>query len=463
MRWAAILGRERRLAAVVAATALAASLAEPVAAGGFSVREQSAEYQGSSFAGNGAAGGGLSGMFWNPAVAAYAPAGFYSESHYSAVFGRVEITGDSFINGVNLGLPRDSGDIAKDAVVPASYMSWRINPQLVAAISVNSPFGLTTEPSNRFWAGQTFARTSEIKTYNFSPTLAYKLTPGLAVAVGLQIEHIEGRLKAAAGNTPGGTAEFNNVVRGDDTAFGVTAGINWMPSAHTSIGLGYRSSIDHTLEGTVTVPGAVAGVFGAAAPLLDRGAAIKGGITLPEIVTASLRHGLTDRFAVLGTVEWSHWSRLEKFDVICANNATGNPAFCPLGNGQLVSSLPLGWHDGWFFALGGEYRYTERLMLRAGGAYEISPVQSADERSQRVPDVDRVWASLGATYKWNDQISFDIGYSHIFGLDGDIDRTTRLGAFTERFIGSVDSQVDIVSASLKVKLGGAEPAPESLK
>lgn len=445
------VGAKTHRAASTAMAALAcAAIASAAQAGGFSVREQSTEFQGMSFAGNGAAGGGLSGMYWNPAVAAYAPAGIYTESHYAAIIGRVEITGDAFAGAANLGLPRDSGDIARDAIVPASYLSWRVNERLVAAISVNSPFGLVTEPANRFWAGQTFARTSEIKTYNFAPTLAYKLTDSIAVAVGLQIEHIEGRLKNASGVT---ATSRNAVIHGDDTAFGFTAGVNFRPSEHTNIGLGYRSSIDHTLEGGLSIPGSPV------APA-DAGVAVKAGITLPEIVTLSLRHGMTDRLTLLGSVEWTNWSRAEKLDVVCANNAAGNPVFCPAGNGQLARSLALGWHDGWFFSLGGEYKYSDKLLLRTGFAYEISPIQNPDERSLRVPDTDRVWASLGATYKWNEMIALDFAYTHIFGVgDDQIDRVES----GLRFVGNVDAQVDIVSASLKVKLGGGEAPHESLK
>lgn len=424
-------------------------------AGGFAVREQSAEFQGMSYAGNAAAGGGLSGMFWNPAIAAYAPAGIYTDSSYSAVFGNVKITGDAFINGVNLGLPRESQDIARDAVVPSSYASWRINDRLVAAISVNAPFGLVTEPSNRFWAGQTFARTSEIKTYNFAPTLAYKLTDTIAVGVGLQVEYIDGRLKQASGNTPGGSAEANTIVEGDDVGFGFTAGISWTPTRLTSIGIGYRSAIDHTLAGTISTPGASPTVFGGAAGFLRQGSNITADLSLPEIVTASLRQVVTDRLTVLGTVEWTNWSSLQKLDVTCAGGPA-NPVFCPGGAGSLSTSLPLNWHDGWFFSVGGEYKYTDRLTVRSGVAYEISPIQNADERTQRVPDVDRIWASAGLTYQYSDAVAINVAYSHIFGLDGNIDRTTRLGGFTERFVGSVDSSVDIVSAGLKVKLGSLD-------
>ncbi len=380
-------------------------------------------------------------MFWNPAVAAYAPAGIYTESHYAGIVGHVEISGDVYSGGTNLGLPQDSGDIAKDAIVPSSYLSWRVNNRLVAAISVNSPFGLVTEPANRFWAGQTFARTSEIKTYNFAPTLAYQITPAIAVAAGLQVQRMEGRLKSATGITA--TAP-NSIIHGDDTAFGFTAGIDVRPTARTNIGLGYRSSIDQTLEGSIAVPDS-------ALPPARAGNPIKAGVTLPEIVTLSLRHGLTDRLTLLGSVEWSHWSRLEKLDIVCVKNPAGNPAFCPAGNGQVASSLDLGWHDGWFFSAGAEFAYSERLTLRTGFAYETSPIQAADERSLRVPDSDRLWASVGAGYKWSDTVGLELAYTHIFGIgDSDIDRLER----GLHFIGKADAQVDIVSAALKVKLGG---------
>ncbi len=152
---------------------------------------------------------------------------------------------------------------------------------------------------------------------------------------------------------------------------------------------------------------------------------------------------------MLGSVEWTNWSRVQKLDVVCANNAAGNPVFCPAGNGQMVRSLHLGWHDGWMFSLGAEHKYNERLTLRTGFAYEISPVQAADERSLRVPDGNRIWASLGATYKWNEKVALDFAYTHIFVEDGRIDRTES----GIRFVGTSESAVDILSLGVKVKLG----------
>ena len=427
-KWQAALLASGAIAALVAVT-------DRADAGGFGVREQSAEFQGMSYAGNAAAGGGLSGMFWNPAIAAYAPVGIYSESHYSAIFGHVDITAGAGTTPALLAFGANSGDIADPAVVPSSYFSVRLSDRLVAALSINSPFGLVNEPSNRVWAGQTFGRTSEIRTYNFAPTLAYAITPTLSIGGGLQMQRIEGRLKSASGITPGAITT-NTLIQGDDFAFGWTAGLSWTPAPGTAIGIGWRSHVSHTLEGNFTQLGT---------PI---NGSIKAAVDLPDIVTLSIRQALNDRWRLLGTVEWTNWSNVQQLSVICANNTTANTV-CPF-NGRLITSLPLGWHDGWFFSIGAEHSYSEKLTLRAGIAYELSPIRNAEERSLRVPDTDRLWLSVGATYKWNEMMAFDFSYSHIFGIGNDDINRAENGL---RFVGTVDTSADIVSVSLKIKLG----------
>ena len=59
--------------------------------------------------------------------------------------------------------------------------------------------------------------------------------------------------------------------------------MNWSRQRAHHIGLGYRSSIDHTLEGTISIPGT-------SPSRQHQRLGIKAGVTLPEIVTLSLRH-----------------------------------------------------------------------------------------------------------------------------------------------------------------------------
>src|SRR5690606_365526 len=91
---------------------------------------------------------------------------------------------------------------------------------------------------------------------------------------------------------------------------------------------------------------------------------------------------------LMGSVEWTYWSRLKELRV--------EPK---LGDDVIIRT---NWSDGWFFALGGEYDYNPWLTLRAGVAYEISPVDSPEKLLLAVPDADRVWLSAGASYKWSE-------------------------------------------------------------
>ena len=113
-----------------------------------------------------------------------------------------------------------------------------------------------------------------------------------------------------------------------------------------------------------------------------------------------------------GTVEWTNWSRL------------GSPRVYNGLTGTLLAAsptLPLEYDDGWFFSVGGEYRINPAWTVRAGVGYEISPID-VENRNPRLPDSDRVWLSLGATYNWSEQLSFDVAYSHLFTVGNtDID------------------------------------------
>lgn len=421
-------------AALVATTALVAFEASNSAeAGGFAIREQSAQFQGSSFAGN-AAGGGLSSMYWNPAALGEASWGLTSESHFSGIFGQAENTVETYngtpadvvtSGGPLAGLPHDSGDIADAALVGASYYSYRLSDRLVLGMSLNSGFGLVTKPNNLDYLGAELGRTTKLFTMNATPTLAYKIAPGITVAAGVQVQYARAKLMLATGAPIGPSSVYKDA---DDIAIGGTAGILIEPTAGTSIGLGYRSQLSHELEGKFSFAG---GPY-------QRGT--NADLDLPDIVTLSIRQAITSNMRLLGTVEWSNWSRFKKLEL--------------KGETPDVVDIEADWSDGWFFALGGEYDYAPGWTLRAGVAYEISPVDDAEKRFTSIPDNDRWWISAGATVQLTHNMALDLAYSHIFVENGDFDRTSLAG---NRITGYSESQVDIISASLKMKWGGERP------
>ena len=125
-----VLASSMRCAAALGVLAIATVGAQ---AGGFALREQSAYWQGSSFAGA-AAGGDLSSMFWNPATMTQVP-GIQVEAVASGIIPVSTHTTSASSTFAGLG---GAGDSADDAIVPAGYFSWQLNPQLWLGISVNS-------------------------------------------------------------------------------------------------------------------------------------------------------------------------------------------------------------------------------------------------------------------------------------------------------------------------------------
>lgn len=447
--------------------AASALLATGAQAGGFALREQSTTHQGASFAGN-AAGNDLSAMFWNPAAAANKQ-GFNTESHFSLIVpdAHINITSASHANPVLNGainspaFGNNSGDIGSLAMLGSSYMSYQFknfDPNLFLGLAINSPYGLKTDLDRSFdsYKGAVVGRETKLLTMNINPTLAYQLSRNLSVGVGAQFQYAKGRFSFATGLPSGQDTRFD----GTGVAVGATAGLMWKPTATTTIGLGWRSQMSQDLDGAyINTPGAAPG----ANPALPPGLRTVGATTtleLPNIITLSLRQELTPGMRMLGTVEWSQWSRFKELNL----SATGNSPASPLSGvlvpsasgaatfgtvpGQTIGVLPANWSDGWFFALGAEYDVNRQLTVRAGGAYEISPVDNARKRLIGIPDNDRIWASLGASYKWSETMSFDIAYTHLFVKDGQLNRDSLSGF---NVVGNVEASTDIISVAMKTR------------
>ena len=413
---------------------LGASVAAITAAhaGAFAVREQSAYYQGMSFAGAGT-GDTLSSMYWNSAAAASAP-GMNSETHVSLILPDTQITA----TGGLLTSPGcgncESGDLADPAAVPASYANYQLTDKLYLGIATNSGFGLVTKPDNTSWAGSAIAITSDVFSININPTIAYKITPDLAIGVGVQIEYLDIRLNNGA--------PLSRSAELDDIGIGATAGVSWAPMAGTHIGVGYRSAVSFDLEGDY------ASVFTGG---VNRAANAE--LTLPDMVTVGLRQALSQRLDLLLGYEWTNWSRVGSIPVEVAGLPGGE-------------TLRLEYDDGHFLSAGLEYDYSPETTLRLGVAWEKSPIPD-EERNVLLPDADRIWLSVGASHKLTEKATIDIGYTHIFADEASICREAGGGPCVsgapDILVAEGEGSVDIISASFKYKWGGAEREIEPLK
>jgi len=159
----------------------------------------------------------------------------------------------------------------------------------------------------------------------------------------------------------------------------------------------------------------------------------------------------------MATGEWTNWSRIGNVTFTGPSGSVATIVNVPV-------SLPLQYRDGWFFSGGAEYQWSDRLALRAGVGYEISPVTD-QVRMPDVPDNNRFWLSVGASWQVFRGVSFDLAYSHIWVQNPSINITAASGnpwfalGSGVSYVGNVDAHIDILSASLVWRFG--LPAPKT--
>lgn len=421
-------------------------------AGGFALREQSTYGLGSSFAGV-AAGGSLQSMFWNPATMTQVP-GLQSSSSWTGIIPDVKnspTAGSTFSNPpFNLG---GTGDTGNDALLPAGYYAWQVNPQLWLGLSITSPFGLSVSFPD-LWAGRNYAGDSKLTTYNGTPSVAYKINDWISVGAGVQIQYAKAEyasgLPVNPNNTPFGFG-YSGRIDGNGWGYGFTAGLTLTPTPSTTIGLGYRSAINQKLSGSLMLPSG--GVYN---PPFSTPGDIHTTIDLPDMVSLGLRQKLTPQWMLMATAEWSNWSRIGTSPVFQSNGA-------PATVGLHAVTIPFEYRDGWFFSLGAEYQWTDKLAVRGGIGFERSPI-SDQVRTPRLPDNDRTWLSVGASYELTKRWGLQFAYSHLFVKDTSINISDSSSPHFNGYYaykGTVDSQVDVISVGMHYRWDTpAEPTPQ---
>ncbi|MGX5777331.1 OmpP1/FadL family transporter [Methylorubrum zatmanii] len=383
-------GTIRALGIAGAFAAASLTVSSGAQAGAFGLREQSAQGLGLAFAGAASGGAGVSSMFWNPATVTMRP-GFASEQSLSFINLSAKITPTV---GTAPGLLPfgSSGEIGQGAVVPAGATSYQLTDRLWIGLQTGAPYGLVTKP-RQDWAGSPYARSSRIFSLSFNPVIGFKVNEWLSVAAGPNIEYFRLTLRQAV-PVPGLFPALypSGSLKGESWSVGFTAGATITPVAGTVLGIGYRSSVHHDIEGAIGFPDPrQALAFGA----------VRAKLNTPEKVSVGLSQEINPVTRINLGFEWDNWSRLGDIGIV--STALGVP----------VSQLPLRYKDSFFYSVGAEYDWSPNLTLRAGLAYEDGPIDVSN-RSARLPDNDRFIVSVGGSYRWSEKLLLTASYAHLF-------------------------------------------------
>ena len=286
-------------------------------------------------------------------------------------------------------------------------------------IAVYTPYGSTVKYADG-WEGRYALTAIELTSIYVQPTFSYAITPQLSVGAGLTIlaygaVNLQKDLPLPTGN---GHIELDGKAK---TQFGYNAGIFFKPSDKLTAGVSYRSKINATVEsGDVIFTGLATG---ASANLVNRSfTATKFGATLPLPAVASVGIGImpTEKLTIGFDAALTFWSEYRSLDFsFSGDNGNGAATALPGENtagrvgGTLATSnfstSKRAYQDALAFRLGGQYKVDEKLTVRLGASYDMTPVKDG-YLTPETPDADRVIGSAGLSYQVTENFGVDASF-----------------------------------------------------
>jgi long-chain fatty acid transport protein len=393
-----------RLLLAGAASAVAVAAASPAAAQAYYLQEQSARAAGRAYSGE-AADTGVSSLWWNPAAIARSGREVTAGIHAVAVGSEVNNAGSTLtypgditvpVAGNNANSPIESG------LVPNFAIATPVDDRFAVGLAIAAPYNFTTK-----YQPESFARydalTSELRSANIGLVGAMKVTDWLDIGAGFDAQYAKAKLTSALPNLSPALPDGFSSLEGDGIAYGWNVGAQ-ARFGRFDLGLSYRSSIAHELDGDVLISGLIGPLEGA-----NIDTAGTAGFSTPSFLAASVRYRATDRLTLNAQVNRIGWSEFDAIRVVY-----------PTGGQTIVQD----YKDVTTGAVGFDYAATDTLTFRGGVGYTPTPTRDT-ERTARIPDSNRWLVSGGLSVKATDRLTMDLGLTYVAFEDGDIfsDRT----------------------------------------
>ncbi|QDJ12524.1 hypothetical protein CEP45_01130 [Mergibacter septicus] len=416
----------RVLTKTLLATLLATGTSGAFAAA-FQLNEVSTVGLGQAYAGDAALADNASAVTTNPAL--------------MSLFQRPEISvGGIYVKpkidiakGTFLGQPTsEQKNIAPSEFIPHFYALYPINSKFAVGGGINANYGLSTKYDKTYEAG-IFAGSTKLTAVNFNLSGSYRLTNNLSVGVGINAIHAKANIERYVGML-GATKQVPAATKfksldGKAWGYGWNVGAVYEFNQDNRLAITYRSHTDIDFKGN----------YYDAQPVLKQALPKQGDgsltLTLPAYWEVAGYNRVLPDLAVTYSVKRTLWHRFKELRAVAENNG----GYTPL-------EKPEHFHDTTRIALGLNYDVNEKLTLRTGIAYDEVAVD-APYQSLSIPDTDRTWYSVGATYRVTPNLSVDAGYAYIKGKK--VTFTESQGPFKGTFTST--SRADLFGLSLNYR------------
>lgn len=380
-----------------------------------------------------------SALYWNPAGTA-----FQLDEGVKVMAGVTFITATQDFYG-DSPYPGDGYQASqKDQVFfpPHFYVVYPLSDRLALDFAMMAPFGLGT-----WWeedhAGRFISKRADLKLYNISPGISFKVNDNVGVAVGFDygIGQVDLTRNISGWNPyTQQLADIGQVhIHSDDLS---NDGWGWNASVHAklahgfSVGATYRSAIEVDFEGVGSFTQYPTGYpdydavvatiipFGQKTPLTSR-------IEFPDYWTVGLAW-THEQWTVSGSYGAQGWSSFQSLPV----NFTERP--------DLSAEEVFNYEDVDQYRLGLEYRASDTWAFQGGFLIDNTP-QPKSAMSPLLGDGDRTGLSAG--FSWtHGAMQTDVGYMFLM-----FDERGTDGTSLSRYNGRYETQANLFGASLTLR------------
>lgn len=334
--------------------------------------------------------------------------------------------------GLNAGKGVEWTNSYSPAIVPSIYYATKAGKNSWWGLAIYARYGNQIEYDKQ-WPGRYDTTFSGIQGVTFQPTYAWKMTPKLSAAVGLDINYMNLVMEKAINpsfinySIPlNPNNDIQTKIDGTSVRLGGIVSFMYDFTKDTSAALVYRTKIKHTMDADAT--------FSTNPYVKDTMA--HGSVTLPDSVTFGLGHKFNGgKTRVEFNTTWTNWSTYDRLKMNFDNG--------------LLSDSEKDWAASWRLGLGIEHRLSDKWSLLGGYVWEESPVPDK-AMDFTVPTGDRNRVSIGFKYRPNDRSEWAFAYTSIWA--GDRTVNSHIGG-ADYVSGRIhDSRTQLVSLGYTIKL-----------
>ncbi|WP_448107958.1 OmpP1/FadL family transporter [Pseudomonas azerbaijanoccidentalis] len=392
--------------------ALAGSSAQALA-GGIQLYEVGQE-------GAGLANAGSAALVSDPSVLMTNPAGI------SALKGtQVSLNGQAVFG--DRGFQRGSGnDFSGNEggnplpILPGSslFISHQLDDRASIGFGLYGNFGLSVNYDDD-WAGRYFTQKSTLLGISMQPTFAYRISDDLSVGIGPRLVVGYYNTEMAVDNNaflPVSPFKQDGQLQYKDTTTGVglNVGLRYQLDARTTVGLAYTSKVKLDFEDSPQAEGIQNPLLRQALSGLDADN-LELDMNIPQTLTLSVAHQLTEQWTLLGSANWQDWSDFGDIGVSVDSAA-----------GSVSRTLSRQYQDTWHLSFGAQNQLSPKLRWNMGVAYDSSAVKDKDRTVDN--PMNETWRlATGLHYRLAEDMDVNVNYTLVWLGDMDVQQRKRSG------------------------------------